>query len=421
MVLFRRQRKSFHASQRLELELEVTELSWSLEKGSISYRFRALLPAAGDAVLALNRGLEAKHVEGASTYKVKRSVESDLRWATLTLLILKGAERSVSGFVEGVPEDFTLSRLGVRYGRAVLSSELVWHPVLGRGLATWGTRGHVRRYVIHVASGKGNVVGPGTLSDTEQGPVFEGEPRLRNPGVTVIGGVHWQEREGMRVATARPEKVGFQEARSMLETLNKAFGEVGELLEAPAPRYRVAALVWDDIEPFACDDMLALRLSVARALARGNQLALYEAVYTASVHMVYNSPLESIRDYWLYETLPGVLSLYVLATGFGGEAVEAARSRLSQCVEAAGGSRKLPAPASISVPKNPRQHASVSCLAPLLLWNTVGARNLETLGSLVGCILKRGSVSESSFEACVEELVGSMAARVMGVLRKGIQ
>lgn len=369
-------------------------------------------------MIAVNSGLEVRGIEGARSYKVRRAVEADLHWATLRFIALKGAGRRVSGAVEGVPEDFTLSRLGVRLGRALLSGELVWHPILGRGLATWGTRGHVRRYQVHVEASPGDVAGPGEAEHTGDGVVFRGEPRLRNPGLTVIGGVRAWELGGARIASARPDKAGSREALALLETLNDALARAGEALGIPTPEYRAAALVWDDVEPFACDDLVAARVSVARALARGSPLAAYEAVYTAAVHTAYNAPLEALDDYWLYEALPGILSLYILSKSLGEEAVNAARSKLAQCVEATGGRSRLPPPARVGVPKNPGQHASVSCLAPLLVWESAGP---EGAGALAGCVVGRGSVSGESLRACAEEHLGEAAPRVLGALYGGIR
>lgn len=405
MVIFDRLKKPRNREERLELELRVNDLKWDLSTGKISYEFKLTLPQEGNAILSMNKGLTASKIDGVKKYKTRKVVESDLRWATVNLVLLKDAEKHVSGTVEGVPEDFTLSRLGIRYNRVVLSGELLWHPIIGRGVVKWGTRGHVRKYSVHTNQKK-NVIGPGALVERDNGLTFMGEPRLRNPGITIIGGVYSFERDAYRIGVAKLGKIDVDDGLKLLDNINNVLSEVGDALSIPTPEYNVLALVWDDIEPFACDDMLVLRISVGRGLVKKNRLALYEALYTSSVHMAYNTPLKDLRDYWLYELIPGLLSLYILNRMFGREAVKAAEKRLSECIQAAGGSSKLPSPSTISVPRDPKQHASISCLAPLKTWEILKSSDPGALGPLLRCMLEKEHISNSSFTSCVSEVVG---------------
>jgi hypothetical protein len=211
--------------------------------------------------------------------------------------------------VSGIPEDFTLSRLGVRYGKALLRDELLWQPILGDRLATWGTRGHIASYRIHVAHR--DVVGPCVPQEVEDGLVFAGTPELRSPGLTIIGRLRVETRDDIVAATLPGRDTTL--AKSVLEWANNVATAIAESINVKASRYSVAALVWDDVEPFASDKLIAFGHGIAAPLLHGNSDALHEAVHLISVHTVYNNSLGDLSDYCLYEVLPHVLALHMLA------------------------------------------------------------------------------------------------------------
>jgi len=403
-LIFRR--KSVEAPPEIQ-ELVITGLRWDLETGSISYRFTVRpSPVMDEFVVSVNPKLDYAEVETAGKYRVRTVVEGDLRWARLRTLRVRGASGSISASVTGAPEDFTLSRLGVRYKRAYLKDELVWHPIIGDRLATWGTRGHIRRYKVNVAMDR--AIGPGEITDEPEGLTFEGEPRLRNPGITIIGGLGLYGRRDWLIAV--PQNVEPDIGYSALEAVRELVDSVSTGLEADIPEYTSIALIWNDVDPVAYDNLIGLRAAVGKALVKRNPLALHETLHLVSVHIVYNSPLTSLSDYWLYETLPQALALYAMKKIGSSEALTHALTRLAECLEAVGGYDSVPGPARVTMPKSKRHHASISCKGPLLLWREVGEKSgYEDLASLIDCVINRG-VTSGNMRQCSEEVLGEKAA-----------
>lgn len=379
--------------------MEVEGLRWNIGKGVIEYRFK-VRTGNGDLVLSINPGLEFSEVFGAERVASRIVVEKDYGWARLRVLRARRAGGSVGARVHGSPVDFTLSRLGVRYGRALLRDELLWHPILGDKLATWGTRGHIASYNVHVAHK--SVVGPRVPEEVEDGVVFRGEPELRMPGVTVIGGLRVVTR-GDSVAAVPPGNDSSIALR-VLEWTNEASTTVAEDLGVKAPSYEVAALIWDDVEPFVSDKLLAVRNSVTAPLLRRNSSAVHEILHLISIHIVYNRRLESLNDYWLYEVLPHVLALYAIHR-VAPTALEGALGTLRKCVESFGGPELLPGPATVIVPKSQKHHASLACKAPLIFWYIAEKRGVEALSALLACMLSE-NITVDLLRKCLQDVLG---------------
>jgi hypothetical protein len=402
LPLFRRGR----LVESYELVLSVHSLSWDVAKGTISYSFR-LEVKHSDAIVSLNRGLEVSSVKGCSRVRIRKHVESDLGWATLTVLELRGVKGYVEASVAGSPEDFTLSRLGVRFGRVLLKDELVWHPIPSKHLVSWGTRGHVVSFKIHVKAKPSRVVAPGSVEQVEDGTLFAGRPRTRTPGITVVGDVDVSDYKEFRIARPPSCPVSVSEAGRLLEYMNTVAAEVASTLSRPAPSYRTVLVLWDDVDPFTCDDLAAIRASVARSVAKRSAHALHELFHVAAVHLTYNSRLDSLTDYWLYETIPGTLALYILWR-YGRDLIEPAKRRLEECLAAVG--KDVPPPAKVSIPRRPRDHASISRLGPLMLWRLAELYGVEALEAVLSCTLAQ-NISSARFRSCLDEVLGADRAR----------
>ncbi len=399
--LFPRRKQKRHplVIQRLEVE----NLHWSLEEGSIGYRFRLWAESTDRLLIAVNHKLEFSSASGASKTSTRVVVEKDYGWARLKLLVAQKPRDYVEAYVSGVPEDFTLSRLGVRFGRALLRDELLWHPVLGDRLATWGTRGHIASYYVHVT--QRDAVGPCVPQEVEDGLVFSNTPRLRSPGLTFIGGLRVEATGDTVVATLPGHDTVL--ARRILEWANDVATGIGEALNVKTPKYSVAALVWNDVEPFASDELIALRHGIAAPLMHGNSDALHEATHLISVHTVYNNSLGDLNDYWLYEVLPHVLALYTLSR-IAPNALDGALNTLKKCLAITGDPKSLPGPATITVPRSQKHHVTLSCKAPLVFWHIAEVKGAEQLASLLSCVLS-SSIGMERLRECLIEILGDQA------------
>lgn len=388
-------------------ELRVENLSWNLSTGEVSYAFELRVDEAPDRLeVSVNPKMDYISVMGLRKPKKRTVVERDLGWARLRVLYLDRPSQPVRGYVSGQPEDFTLSRLGIRFGRALLKDELIWHPILGTRLASWGLMGHIREYYIHVTDPK--TVGPGSVDYTEDGVVFRGRTGLRSPGITIMGGLETVVRGDHLIAYTK--SLGPKLGSQVLELVNKISNIIRDSVGVETPTYNTIALMWNDVDPLACDNMIALRAAVAKALVKGNPQALHEAAHVVSVQVVYNRRLRNLGDYWLYEALPHTLALYVLREIGGKEALDDAITRFRSCVEALGGYDALPNPAKIKMPKSKKQHVAIHCKAPLILWDKIaGSRGAETLASLLECMLS-DDISASRLEGCLRESIGEKEA-----------
>ena len=388
-------------------ELRVEDLSWNISTGEVSYAFELRVDEAPDRLeVSVNPKMDYISVTGFKKPRKRTVVEKDLGWARLRVLYLDRPSQPIRGYVSGQPEDFTLSRLGVRFGRALLKDELIWHPILGTRLASWGLMGHIREYYIHVNDPK--AVGPGSVDYTEDGVVFRGRTGLRSPGITIIGGLETAVRGNHLIAYMRSlePKLGSQ----VLELVNEISSTIGDSVGVDTPTYNTIALMWNDVDPLACDNMIALRAAAAKALIKGNPQALHEAAHVVSVQVVYNKRLRNLGDYWLYEALPHTLALYVLRKVGGREVLDDAITRFRSCVEVMGGYDALPNPAKIRMPKSRKHHVAIYCKAPLVLWDKIaGSRGVETLASLLECVLS-SDISADRLEECLRESIGEREA-----------
>ncbi|MET1102086.1 MAG: hypothetical protein ABWW69_06405 [Pyrodictiaceae archaeon] len=411
MIFFRRKKVVGGGGRTEKVErivigsIEISELSWDIEKGLISYNFSIKRPPR--PIIAVNRKLSLTLNIGGK-YRVRSVVERDLGWATLNAVYLRKTTNTIEGFVKGSPEDFTLSRLGVRYGRALLKDELIWHPICEDHLATWGLRGHIAEYVITIDPRMKNYIVPGEEAGGGRENIFRGKPELRLPGLTVIGGLQRVERKDYTYGVHTFLDLDYAE-KALLIIREKIVPTVSDILNTKiAPNYKKLVALWDDIEPLASDDLIGLRKSVMKSLAKNNPKAFHETIYMVSTHLIYNTILSRVEDYWLLEALPQVASLLALDSIIGLEAVKEALKTLKDCI-GYGGGLKIPSIASLKVPKSLAQRIAASCKAPLVLWEIKKRAGTEGLEDLLRCMLNRDYYNYEVFEDCLREILGDNA------------
>ncbi len=387
--------------------LEVSDLCFDGE-GIVSYKFRIRL--AGEArVLSFNRMLEPRLGAG---WRVRERVERGLGWATLKAAYPPSPFREAEGEARGGVEDFTLSAYGARRGRAILKDETIWHPVPSDDVVSWGFRGSLRSYRVSASRGpgcRGRMAAPGF--EVESG-VFEGEATHRSPGLSVVVAPYSVYRvESMEAYARRPL------SRAELAAVRDALSLASETLESkrlPAPRPGRIVELWDETDPFAQDNMIALRPRVLRGLASGSGAAEYEAYTLLGAQASMSSSPSSISDYWVYESLPEAVGM-ALSLTLKGPALEAARERARQleaCVREYSGGRGLPVLGS-GLPRTSRARAAVRCAAPLAYWVLASRLGVEALWALIRCILSRPGYSEETAENCARSIDESFASEVL--------
>ncbi len=404
-------------------ELVVNNLEWRLKDGFISYDFKVKLkPANEKFILALNKELKVRKLE--SNYKIKRwftgtLTERDLGWAQVNAVRILfdkeavGREVEIKGRVEGSPEDFTLSKLGVRFGRVVLKDELIWHPVIGLNLVSWGMVGRVCRYEVNIPVRSEVVVGPGERVVDGNKIMLKGEPDRREPGVSIIAGSFKRiDKSGFEIYTLTGGDVEAEDAVRAIEFSNHIWGVAHDNLGVKEHSYERIAVIWDDIDPFMNHNLVCLRAASVKALGRKSVNSLYEIAYAVSSHILSESHLGEIADYWMYEALQHATALSILYKDGYRDAVREVIKSLVKCIDTnVKRIDKLPTLSNvIGVPRDIKGKVVMYCKAPLVFWSIAHDYGVETLFSLIKCLVKAGrGYSIYTLEDCLRECIGDKA------------
>ncbi len=389
-------------------QLEINSLCFDGE-ARISYSFHVELQSPVK-LLAFNKALNPS-LEGKG-WQIKSRVERGLGWATLRIAYSRGEFAEAKGRVEGGVEDFTLSAYGVRSGRALLKDETIWHPIPAEDLVAWGFRGRLEKYRISAAKSpgcRGRLAAPGYEADEG---VFEGEALHRSPGLSaIIASYRVSRTESFEVYSRK----GY--SRSEVEGIRDLLAEAVTLLSSkgiPAPTHSRAVELWPETDPFAQDNMVALRPEVLRGALRGEGPALYEVYTLLGAQASMAAAPESLSDYWVYESLPEALGM-ALSVSVGGEALRAAEKRarqLARCVEEYSRKGRLPLLGS-GLPRGRVARAAVRCGAPLAFWILASREGVDALWRLVKCTVSEGVYSEAKIARCAGEVNARFAEEVL--------
>ncbi|MCE4615490.1 MAG: hypothetical protein F7C09_00285 [Aeropyrum sp.] len=371
--------------------IEVESLCF--REGRIEYEFSLRLSKPSE-ILSLNRGLNAQ-LEGDG-WRGRKRVERGLGWATLMVYSKRGGYMEASGRVWGETEDFTLSAYGTRVGRALLKDETIWHPIPSVNLVSWGLSGVVESFLIAGRECEGRLVAPGEHRGQE---VFEGRFRARHPGVSVIIGPYRRVslESGEAYLWGGLDRGGVRSVLGEIDSLSAPFMERGLL----ASRIDRVVEVWDENDPFAQENMIAVRSRVLRGLASGKDEARYEVLVSIASLATASTRLKALDAYWFFESLPEALAMAASQDLEGFEKVVESRVRqLEGCVrDTLGG--KAPIYGS-GLPRGARQRAIIRCGGPLALWRLVESAGPESLWSIVSCVSRAGGYGEEDVRRCIE-------------------
>jgi hypothetical protein len=420
--LFSSRRKGARQELRLE-RLEVKNLKIDVENENISYDFSVTFrPASERVVLAFNKELRVEDV--SSSHGLRRrfsrvATEKDLGWAQVRILgvLLRkdavGERVEIKGHVWGSPEDFTLSRLGVRFGRAVLKDELIWHPVIGMNLVSWAMRGRVESYSIEAVKVEGRrIIAPGSEDERDDSIEFDGRALLREPGVSVVvGDFRASERGGETYYTLYSARSSLEDAEEALSISNSLWDEASSLLGAGRHSYRKVVVAWNDVDPFVSHDLVVLRDRAVKGVRSRDPNSLYEVAYLVSSHVLSGTYLKDISDYWIYEALQHLTALYLLE-GVGAEGVvEEVLSSFRKCMDVnLKKFKSLPPLASIvGVPKDMRRRVTIQCKGPLVLWGVSKFGGTGAVRRLLRCLIEERGYDIDVLRQCLEKALGGEA------------
>ncbi|BAN89845.1 hypothetical protein [Aeropyrum camini] len=377
------------------------------ERGSrIRYSFSLELERPA-GVLAFNRGLRAS-IEGGS-WRYRKTVEKGLGWATVNTAYRRVGFREAEGMLEGFVEDFTLSMYGTRGNRAVLKDETLWHPVPSDNLVAWGLRGRLGFYSYSASLEAGlALVGPGYEEDEG---VFRGRSTHRSPGLSLVIGRFRRIRLPRVEFWVRSGAVARREAAAAwdnIESLATVFEDAG----APLGVIDRVVEVWDETDPFAQDNMIALRSQVFKGAAKGEGPALYEVLVTLGSRAFADSAPRDLGAYWVYENLPEAAAI-AASLSIGGPLEEVLRSRamqLRECLETGvkGGYRIF----GVGMPRSHRQRVIIRCGVPLAFYRLATENSPEALWDIVKCIGGKGVYSEEDAVECVVKVLGEEAGEI---------
>lgn len=383
--------------------LEVKDLCFS--SGIVSYKFRMTLSGVVE-VLSFNKGLKPE-LEGR--WKYRKSVEKGLGWATLVTARPKQEVGEIVGRVSGRVEDFTLSAYGTRGSRAILKDETIWHAIPGDNLVQWGFRGRIKEYTVNYKAGcHGLLAAPGS----RQGYEYAGRAEHRAPGLSVIiGKFNVVSLESTELFSR--SRLGRGEASKIVQAVDEAseiFISRGLLKHG----FTRIVEIWSETDPFAQDNMLALRSDVVKGFLKGRGEAIYELLGVIGAVVMMEIPPARLDAYWGYESLPEALAMAV-AVEVGGDVMRALNDRIAQlsnCVAeyARGG---IPVYGS-GIPKGVKQRVAIRCAAPLAFWRLIESGGPDSLWSFIECLRSRAGTGygEEDLEYCISEADSEISNRV---------
>ncbi|GBF08731.1 hypothetical protein apy_04560 [Aeropyrum pernix] len=389
-------------------ELEVGDLTLRRggERTTVSYSFSIKLEKP-TATLAFNKGLKAS-MRGEG-WKYRRTVEKGLGWATVNTASRKEGFREASGLVEGYVEDFTLSMYGTRGDRALLKDETLWHPIPGDNVVAWGLRGRIKSYVYSAKLERGlAVVGPGY----EEGQnVFRGLSTHRSPGLSLVVGRFRRIRLHGAEFWVRSRSLGREEAARAWDNIASLF-TVFEEAGAGLGVVDKVVEIWDETDPFAQDNMLALRSQVLRGAARAEGASLYEVLVTLGSKSFADSTPKDLGAYWVYENMPEAAAIAASLT-IGGPLEGVLRSRarqLRECLEAGakGGYKIL----GVGIPRGYKQRVIIRCGVPLAFYRLATENSPDSLWEILKCIAGKKVYGEDDALDCIVKVLGEDAGRI---------